>query len=95
MAASVFSSGRRITRSQQGALNTTAKKYPLRQSRSSGSDIEANGKNSSVFNGYLMLYVVTLVCKEEIYKQRNLLLGERRGTEMRSSRGHEKGWGEK
>ncbi|XP_074552702.1 histone acetyltransferase KAT7-like isoform X3 [Halichoeres trimaculatus] len=42
VAASVFSSGRRITRSQQGAINTTAKKYPLRQSRSSGSDIEAN-----------------------------------------------------
>lgn len=42
VAASVFSSGRRITRSQQGATNTTAKKYPLRQSRSSGSDTEAN-----------------------------------------------------
>ncbi|XP_034567752.1 histone acetyltransferase KAT7-like isoform X2 [Notolabrus celidotus] len=42
VAASVFSSGRRITRSQQGGINTTAKKYPLRQSRSSGSDIEAN-----------------------------------------------------
>lgn len=41
-AASVFSSGRRVTRSQQGAANTTAKKYPLRQSRSSGSDTEAN-----------------------------------------------------
>ncbi|XP_034045539.1 histone acetyltransferase KAT7-like isoform X3 [Thalassophryne amazonica] len=41
-AASVFSSGRRVTRSQQGASNTTAKKYPLRQSRSSGSDTEAN-----------------------------------------------------
>uniref|UniRef100_A0A672GRY2 Histone acetyltransferase n=1 Tax=Salarias fasciatus TaxID=181472 RepID=A0A672GRY2_SALFA len=41
-AASVFSSGRRITRSQQGASNTAAKKYPLRQSRSSGSDTEAN-----------------------------------------------------
>ncbi|XP_047428141.1 histone acetyltransferase KAT7-like isoform X3 [Mugil cephalus] len=41
-AASVFSSGRRITRSQQGASNATAKKYPLRQSRSSGSDTEAN-----------------------------------------------------
>ncbi|KAK1877540.1 Histone acetyltransferase KAT7 [Dissostichus eleginoides] len=40
--ASVFSSGRRITRSQQGATHTTAKKYPLRQSRSSGSDTEAN-----------------------------------------------------
>ncbi|XP_034749545.1 histone acetyltransferase KAT7-like isoform X9 [Etheostoma cragini] len=40
--ASVFSSGRRITRSQQGATNTTAKKYPLRQSRSSGSETEAN-----------------------------------------------------
>uniref|UniRef100_A0A8C9X1I8 Histone acetyltransferase n=1 Tax=Sander lucioperca TaxID=283035 RepID=A0A8C9X1I8_SANLU len=34
--------GRRITRSQQGATNTTAKKYPLRQSRSSGSETEAN-----------------------------------------------------
>uniref|UniRef100_A0A671XRB8 Histone acetyltransferase n=1 Tax=Sparus aurata TaxID=8175 RepID=A0A671XRB8_SPAAU len=44
IAASVFSSGRRITRSQQGATNTTAKKYPLRQSRSSGSDTEANGE---------------------------------------------------
>uniref|UniRef100_A0A8D0CQS3 Histone acetyltransferase n=1 Tax=Sander lucioperca TaxID=283035 RepID=A0A8D0CQS3_SANLU len=32
--------GRRITRSQQGATNTTAKKYPLRQSRSSGSETE-------------------------------------------------------
>ncbi|XP_058509020.1 histone acetyltransferase KAT7-like isoform X2 [Solea solea] len=40
VAASVFSSGRRITRSQQGATNTTAKRYPLRQSRSSGSDTE-------------------------------------------------------
>uniref|UniRef100_A0A8C9X483 Histone acetyltransferase n=1 Tax=Sander lucioperca TaxID=283035 RepID=A0A8C9X483_SANLU len=34
-----------ITRSQQGATNTTAKKYPLRQSRSSGSETEANGEN--------------------------------------------------
>ncbi|XP_040045850.2 histone acetyltransferase KAT7 isoform X3 [Gasterosteus aculeatus] len=42
VAASVFSSGRRITRSQQGATNTVAKTYPLRQSRSSGSDTEAN-----------------------------------------------------
>ncbi|KAM9392114.1 histone acetyltransferase KAT7-like isoform 2-T2 [Pholidichthys leucotaenia] len=42
VAASVFSSGRRVTRSQQGAINSTAKKYPLRQSRSSGSDTEAN-----------------------------------------------------
>uniref|UniRef100_A0A1A8FN82 Histone acetyltransferase n=1 Tax=Nothobranchius korthausae TaxID=1143690 RepID=A0A1A8FN82_9TELE len=42
VAASVFSSGRRITRSQQGAANATAKKYPLRQSRSSGSDTEVN-----------------------------------------------------
>lgn len=42
VAASVFSSGRRITRSQQGATNTAAKKYPLRWSRSSGSDTEAN-----------------------------------------------------
>uniref|UniRef100_G3NR96 Histone acetyltransferase n=1 Tax=Gasterosteus aculeatus aculeatus TaxID=481459 RepID=G3NR96_GASAC len=41
---SVFSSGRRITRSQQGATNTVAKTYPLRQSRSSGSDTEANGE---------------------------------------------------
>nr|XP_057905696.1 histone acetyltransferase KAT7-like isoform X2 [Doryrhamphus excisus] len=39
-AASVFSSGRRITRSQQGATNTAAKKYPLRQGRSSGLDVE-------------------------------------------------------
>lgn len=44
VAASVFSSGRRVTRSQQGATNTAAKKYPLRQSRSSGSDTEANGE---------------------------------------------------
>ncbi|KAM4717341.1 histone acetyltransferase KAT7-like isoform 2-T2 [Anableps anableps] len=42
VAASVFSSGRRITRSQQGAANPKAKKYPLRQCRSSGSDTEAN-----------------------------------------------------
>ncbi|XP_026179969.1 histone acetyltransferase KAT7-like isoform X2 [Mastacembelus armatus] len=42
VAASVFSSGRRVTRSQQGATNPTGKKYPLRQSRSSGSDTEAN-----------------------------------------------------
>ncbi|XP_037333273.2 histone acetyltransferase KAT7-like isoform X2 [Pungitius pungitius] len=42
VAASVFSSGRRITRSQQGATNTAPKTYPLRQSRSSGSDTEAN-----------------------------------------------------
>ncbi|XP_022603631.1 histone acetyltransferase KAT7-like isoform X1 [Seriola lalandi dorsalis] len=42
VAASVFSSGRRVTRSQQGSTNTTAKRYPLRQSRSSGSDTEAN-----------------------------------------------------
>ncbi|XP_072224731.1 histone acetyltransferase KAT7-like isoform X2 [Leuresthes tenuis] len=42
VAAPVFSSGRRVTRSQQGATNSTAKKYPLRQSRSSGSDTEAN-----------------------------------------------------
>ncbi|XP_068605944.1 histone acetyltransferase KAT7-like [Brachionichthys hirsutus] len=41
-AASVFSSGRRITRSQQGAANTRAKTYPPRQSRSSGSDNETN-----------------------------------------------------
>lgn len=42
VAASVFSSGRRVTRSQQVATNPTAKKYPLRQSRSSGSDNEAS-----------------------------------------------------
>nr|XP_040045852.1 histone acetyltransferase KAT7-like isoform X5 [Gasterosteus aculeatus aculeatus] len=47
VAASVFSSGRRITRSQQGATNTVAKTYPLRQSRSSGSDTEANGESST------------------------------------------------
>ncbi|XP_075996573.1 histone acetyltransferase KAT7-like isoform X2 [Genypterus blacodes] len=41
-AASVFSSGRRVTRSQKAAPNTTAKKYPLRQSRSSGSDTETH-----------------------------------------------------
>uniref|UniRef100_A0A3B4TUX3 Histone acetyltransferase n=2 Tax=Seriola TaxID=8160 RepID=A0A3B4TUX3_SERDU len=45
--ASVFSSGRRVTRSQQGSTNTTAKRYPLRQSRSSGSDTEANGETFS------------------------------------------------
>lgn len=45
----VFLSGRRITRSQQVAANSTAKIYPLRQSRSSGSDTEANGKVSCVF----------------------------------------------
>lgn len=44
VAASVFTSGRRVTRSQQGAINTAAKKYPLRQSRSSGSDTEATGE---------------------------------------------------
>ncbi|XP_075888606.1 histone acetyltransferase KAT7-like isoform X3 [Nelusetta ayraudi] len=44
VAASVFSSGRRVTRSQQGAINSAAKKYPLRQSRSSGSDTEANAE---------------------------------------------------
>ncbi|XP_008328897.1 histone acetyltransferase KAT7-like isoform X2 [Cynoglossus semilaevis] len=42
VAASVFTSGRRITRSQQGVTNATAKRYSLRQSRSSGSDTEAN-----------------------------------------------------
>uniref|UniRef100_A0A7N8XQT5 Histone acetyltransferase n=1 Tax=Mastacembelus armatus TaxID=205130 RepID=A0A7N8XQT5_9TELE len=47
VAASVFSSGRRVTRSQQGATNPTGKKYPLRQSRSSGSDTEANGESST------------------------------------------------
>ncbi|KAJ3583629.1 hypothetical protein NHX12_016320 [Muraenolepis orangiensis] len=31
---------RRVTRSQQGATNAAAKKYPLRQGRSSGSDTE-------------------------------------------------------
>ncbi|XP_077354795.1 histone acetyltransferase KAT7-like isoform X2 [Festucalex cinctus] len=36
------SSRRRSTRSQQGATNTTAKKYPLRQGRLSGSDTEVN-----------------------------------------------------
>ncbi|XP_054891098.1 histone acetyltransferase KAT7-like isoform X2 [Poeciliopsis prolifica] len=40
-AASVLS-GRRITRSQQEAVNPKAKRYHLRQSRSSGSDTEAN-----------------------------------------------------
>ncbi|XP_077412503.1 histone acetyltransferase KAT7-like isoform X2 [Vanacampus margaritifer] len=39
-AASACSSRRRSTRSQQGATNTTAKKYPLRQGRLSGSDTE-------------------------------------------------------
>ncbi|XP_037111810.1 histone acetyltransferase KAT7-like isoform X2 [Syngnathus acus] len=41
-AASAFSSRRRSTRNQQGATNTTAKKYPLRQGRLSGSDTEVN-----------------------------------------------------
>ncbi|XP_049599844.1 histone acetyltransferase KAT7 isoform X1 [Syngnathus scovelli] len=41
-AASAFSSRRRSTRNQQGATNTTAKKYPLRQCRLSGSDTEVN-----------------------------------------------------
>ncbi|XP_029913572.1 histone acetyltransferase KAT7-like isoform X2 [Myripristis murdjan] len=50
-AASVFSSGRRVTRSQQGASNTTAKKYPLRQSRSSGSDTEVNAARGEVKKG--------------------------------------------
>ncbi|KAG7253826.1 hypothetical protein CRUP_029329, partial [Coryphaenoides rupestris] len=36
----VFTSGRRVTRSQQGVTNAAAKKYPLRQGRSSGSDTE-------------------------------------------------------
>ncbi|XP_057717221.1 histone acetyltransferase KAT7-like isoform X1 [Corythoichthys intestinalis] len=39
---SSFSSRRRSTRSQQGATKTTAKKYPLRQARFSGSDTEVN-----------------------------------------------------
>ncbi|XP_055009013.1 histone acetyltransferase KAT7-like isoform X1 [Boleophthalmus pectinirostris] len=47
VAASVFTSGRRITRSQLGAANATAKKYPLRQSRSSGSDTETNEKHGA------------------------------------------------
>ncbi|XP_040045849.2 histone acetyltransferase KAT7 isoform X2 [Gasterosteus aculeatus] len=51
VAASVFSSGRRITRSQQGATNTVAKTYPLRQSRSSGSDTEANGESTNLKQG--------------------------------------------
>ncbi|XP_014896949.1 histone acetyltransferase KAT7-like isoform X2 [Poecilia latipinna] len=46
--ASVFSSGRRITRSQQGAANPKAKRYHLRQSRSSGSDTEANDAKQGV-----------------------------------------------
>ncbi|XP_061557296.1 histone acetyltransferase KAT7-like [Phycodurus eques] len=41
-AASAFSTRRRITRSQQGATNTAAKKYPLRQGRLSSSDTEGN-----------------------------------------------------
>uniref|UniRef100_A0A7N8Y6I4 Histone acetyltransferase n=1 Tax=Mastacembelus armatus TaxID=205130 RepID=A0A7N8Y6I4_9TELE len=48
---SVFSSGRRVTRSQQGATNPTGKKYPLRQSRSSGSDTEANGESTDLKQG--------------------------------------------
>lgn len=42
--ASTFSSERMVTRSQQWAANNKAKKYSLRQSRSSGSDTEANGE---------------------------------------------------
>ncbi|KAM9843191.1 histone acetyltransferase KAT7-like isoform 2-T2 [Aulostomus maculatus] len=41
IAVSVFSSGRRVTRSQQGVPNT-GKQYPLRQSRPYGSDTEVN-----------------------------------------------------
>ncbi|XP_051904509.1 histone acetyltransferase KAT7-like isoform X2 [Hippocampus zosterae] len=41
-AASACSSRRRSTRSQQGATNATAKKYPLRQGRLSGSDSEVH-----------------------------------------------------
>ncbi|XP_077591478.1 histone acetyltransferase KAT7-like isoform X2 [Stigmatopora nigra] len=39
---SAFSSRRRITRSQQGATKTNAKKYPLRQTKLSVSDTEVN-----------------------------------------------------
>ncbi|CAG02066.1 unnamed protein product, partial [Tetraodon nigroviridis] len=42
VAETTFSSERMVTRSQQWAANNRAKKYSLRQSRSSGSDIEAN-----------------------------------------------------
>ncbi|XP_056871046.1 histone acetyltransferase KAT7-like isoform X1 [Takifugu flavidus] len=42
VAESSFSSERMVTRSQQWAANNKAKKYSLRQSRSSGSDTEAN-----------------------------------------------------
>lgn len=38
-----------VTRSQQWAANNKAKKYSLRQSRSSGSDTEANGEISRGF----------------------------------------------
>lgn len=44
VAESSFSSERMVTRSQQWAANNKAKKYSLRQSRSSGSDTEANGE---------------------------------------------------
>lgn len=44
VAESTFSSERMVTRSQQWAANNKAKKYSLRQSRSSGSDTEANGE---------------------------------------------------
>lgn len=57
--ASVFSSGRRITRSQQGASSAAAKKYPLRQSRSSGSDTEANGETEALCDD---LSIVTCCC---------------------------------
>lgn len=44
VAESTFSSERMVTRSQQWAANNKAKKYSLRQSRSSGSDTEATGE---------------------------------------------------
>ncbi|XP_061701019.1 histone acetyltransferase KAT7-like isoform X2 [Syngnathoides biaculeatus] len=47
-AASAFLSGRRITRSQQGATNTAAKKYPLRQGRLSSSDTEGNNGSAGI-----------------------------------------------
>ncbi|XP_026064592.1 histone acetyltransferase KAT7-like isoform X1 [Carassius auratus] len=42
----VNSSSRRVTRSQQQGVSVLHKKYPLRQSRSSGSDTEQHGETS-------------------------------------------------
>lgn len=49
VAESSFSSERMVTRSQQWAANNKAKKYSLRQSRSSGSDTEGNGEKDFLY----------------------------------------------